>query len=77
MGKLINTTTMTIDGLVDVGAWCVAEGAHDRAALAQFEDGAGMLLGRKTYEGLAGFWPHQQGPWAKTLNPLPKYVASR
>jgi dihydrofolate reductase len=36
-----------------------------------------MLLGRKTYEGLAGFWPTEEGPWADTLNPLPKFVASR
>jgi dihydrofolate reductase len=36
-----------------------------------------MLLGRKTYEGLAGFWPTQEGPWADVLNPLPKLVASR
>ena len=77
MGRLINTTTMTVDGVTDVGEWYVAEGAHDRAGLDQFDDDAGMLLGRKTYEGLAGFWPDQTGPWADMLNPLPKYVASR
>jgi hypothetical protein len=44
---------------------------------AQFDGIAGMLLGRKTYVGLAGFWPTQTGPWADMLNPLPKYVASR
>lgn len=36
-----------------------------------------MLLGRKTYEGLAGFWPQQTGEWADMLNPLPKFVVSR
>ena len=25
----------------------------------------------------AGYWPHQTGPWADVLNPMPKYVASR
>jgi dihydrofolate reductase len=35
-----------------------------------------MLLGRKTYESLAGYWPMQEGPWADMLNPLPKVVAS-
>ena len=36
-----------------------------------------MVLGRKTYEGLAGYWPGQTGEWADLLNPLPKFVASR
>ena len=36
-----------------------------------------MLLGRKTYEGLAAFWSTQTGPWADMLNPMPKFVASR
>ena len=36
-----------------------------------------MLMGRKTYEGLAGYWPAQEGPWADKLNPMRKYVASR
>jgi dihydrofolate reductase len=77
MGKLINTTAITVDGLVDVGGWYVAEGEHDEASLAMFEGAAGMLLGRTTYEGLASFWPSQAGPWPEVLNPLRKYVASR
>lgn len=36
-----------------------------------------MILGRQTYEGLAGFWPQQTGAWPDVLNPLPKFVASR
>jgi len=77
VARLINMTTMTMDGVTDVGAWYVADGDHDAAAREQFDGIAGMLLGRKTYEGLAGFWPTQTGPWADMLNPLPKYVASR
>ena len=34
------------------------------------------MLGRKTYEGLAGYWPSQSGKWADMVNPLPKYVGS-
>jgi hypothetical protein len=36
----------------------------------------GLLLGRKTFVGLAGFWPEQTGKWADMVNGLPKYVAS-
>ena len=77
MGNVIGSTTMTLDGVATVGEWFVSEGGHDRAARQMLERGAGMLLGRKSYEGLAGYWQEQEGPWADLLNPMPKYVASR
>ena len=36
-----------------------------------------MLLGRTTFEGLAGYWSPLSDPWADILNPMPEYVASR
>ena len=38
-----------------------------------------LLLGRRTYDIFAGYWPHQgdDAPFAKFLNTVPKYVASR
>ena len=77
MARVINTTTMTLDALTDVADWYVSEGDHDAAAKAQFVGSAGMLMGRPTYEGLAGYWTRETGEWADLLNPLPKYVASR
>lgn len=77
MGRLINTTAMTVDGVIDVSDWFVAQGEHDDASLALFTEGSAMLLGRKTYEGLAGFWPTQSGRWADRMNEIPKFVASR
>ena len=77
MGRLINTTAMTVDGVIDVSDWFVAQGRHDDASLALFTEGSAMLLGRKTYEGLAGFWPSQSGRWADRMNEIPKFVASR
>ena len=37
-----------------------------------------MLLGRKTYEGLAAFWPNQPGgmPMVDYINSVPKFVVS-
>lgn len=36
-----------------------------------------LLLGRKTYDIFAAYWPHQQGAIADPFNRVPKYVASR
>ena len=77
MGKLRISTAMTVDGLVDVTGWYVPEGGHDRAGLEELDKAEAMLLGRKTYEGLAGYWPSAEGDWADLINPMPKYVVSR
>lgn len=68
---------MTLDSVIDVAEWYVAGGEHDRASREQLEQSAAMLLGRKTYEGLAAYWLAETGPWADLINPMPKYVASR
>jgi dihydrofolate reductase len=45
--------------------------------LAENRDSAALLMGRKTYEFFAGFWPQQEGrPLADIINRMPKYVAS-
>ena len=36
-----------------------------------------LLLGRRTYDIFAGYWPHQGGAIARLFNSIPKYVASR
>jgi dihydrofolate reductase len=36
-----------------------------------------IVLGRRTYEIFAGFWPHSEDPGAKELNEARKHVASR
>ena len=77
MGRLVSNTSMTADGLCDVGAWFVAEGDHDRAGVEQLAAAVGFVTGRTCYEGFLGFWPSATGPWAEVLNPMPKHVASR
>ncbi len=77
MGKLIATTQATLDGVVDpVGEWVQPDGDHGDHSLERQARSSGMVLGRKTYEGLAGYWPSQSGKWADMVNPLPKYVGS-
>ncbi len=36
-----------------------------------------LLLGRRTYDIFAAYWPTQEGPFAELFNRIPKYVASR
>jgi len=78
MGSLIATTQATIDGVIDpVGEWVQADGDHGEYSFERQAASAGLVLGRTTYEGLAGYWPEQTGGWADMVNALPKYVGSR
>ncbi len=36
-----------------------------------------LLLGRRTYDIFAAYWPHQDDEFAALFNRIPKYVASR
>ena len=77
MGKLIATTQATIDGVIDpVGEWVQADGDHGSYSFERQARSGGLVLGRKTYEGLAGYWPTQTGKWADMVNAMPKYVGS-
>jgi len=77
MGKLIATTQATLDGVVDpVADWVQPDGDHGTYSFERQARSAGLVLGRKTYEGLAGYWPSQTGSWADMVNALPKYVGS-
>jgi hypothetical protein len=64
MGRLINTTSMTIDdGSISVtgsSPRATTTEPHGRSPIAR---GAAMLVGRTSFEGFAGFWPTQFGPW--------------
>jgi dihydrofolate reductase len=77
VGKLVVSNAMTVDGVIDGFEWYVSEGEHEGAGRQKLAEAEAALLGRKTYEGLAGYWPTQEGPWAELINPLPKVVASR
>jgi dihydrofolate reductase len=77
MGKLIATAQATLDGVIDpVGEWVRPEEEHGVYSFERQARSAGMVLGRKTYEGLAAYWPTQSGTWADMVNAMPKYVGS-
>src|SRR5207302_10453521 len=55
---------------------------HDQAGGEElqrvFEEKFDLLLGRKTYEVFAGYWPYAPDGWiAKLFNEIKKYVVSR
>lgn len=77
--KLIVTAQCTLDGVIDsVGEWVEPEKDHGTHSFELQRDSGGLVMGRKTYEGLAGFWPNQpdDDPWAAMINSLPKFVGS-
>jgi dihydrofolate reductase len=45
--------------------------------LADIQSLDALLLGRKTYDMFAAYWPYQENAIAQVFNAVPKYVASR
>jgi dihydrofolate reductase len=61
------------------GGWAVPYGDEvmGRAIAAGMGQGGPLLLGRRTYEDFAGFWPKQaDNPFTEVLDNAQKYVAS-
>jgi dihydrofolate reductase len=81
IGKLIISTHITVDGVIgpDPGAWGIFAGEGERFKYDQLLAADALLLGRKVYEGLAGYWPTvtDDTGFAERTNSIPKYVASR
>jgi dihydrofolate reductase len=93
MAKIVVTNHVTLDGVMqapggpdgDSGfpypGW--AEPRNDEAMGRVLGErmgaGGALLIGRRTYEHLAEFWPYasEENPYTKVINSIPKYVASR
>ena len=77
MGRLIVSANMTTDMVIDpLEGWFQPDLAT-ADGLAQLSAADAVILGRKTYEKLADFWPKSDDEWADLINPMPKHVASR
>jgi dihydrofolate reductase len=95
MGALVMIEFLTVDGVMQGlgspgedpeggfvhGGWGApyAGSVHQVTASAGFARTSSYLFGRRTYEKMAAFWPHQpaDNTVAAHLNATPKYVASR
>lgn len=82
MRKLINSTYITLDGVIENPAWTMPYFAEEAAALAgeQTDAADALLMGRATYEGFAAAWPAMDesdpATGAAYFNNVRKYVAS-
>jgi dihydrofolate reductase len=80
VGRLIVSTQVTLDGVMDrIDKWFIPDGGHNDFGLSQLRAAGALLLGRKTYQGLASVWPGVAvtNEFAGPMNDLPKFVVSR
>lgn len=85
MGKLVISTNMSFDGIVQDSegglGWFDQVIGDDQAAWAGYfaqeaMDAEALLLGRVSDEWFASRWLGRTGEWADRLNGMPKYVVS-
>ena len=90
MGKLVYSTNMSLDGVVQDpdgkegfsrGGWFTAYGGQDleewgKVMHAEALGATALLLGRRSDEYFGTRWAARPGEWADRLNSLPKYVVS-
>jgi dihydrofolate reductase len=80
MRKLIISTQMTIDGVIDdVDKWLTWHGEHTEHDFDLLYSADALLLGRKVYEGLSVAWPGMtdDSGFAERINSIPKHIASK
>jgi dihydrofolate reductase len=95
MSRVVVSTFLSLDGVMqapgdseedrrggfDHGGWQLPyfDDVAGRAVSEGMATSGGLLLGRRTYEIFAAFWPSApaEDPFAATMNSFPKFVASR
>jgi dihydrofolate reductase len=92
MGIIVANLFLTLDGVYqgpggreedteggfDLGGWQmpVSDDEAEAAIEAEISLIDALLLGRKTYDIFAAYWPHQSGDIGGALNRVPKFVVS-
>ncbi len=87
MGKLVVSTFVTLDGVMEAPGgepshphtgWAGDFMGAEEVAFkeAEVREAGSLLLGRVTYESFAGAWPGYQGAFADRMNAMPKHVVS-
>ena len=82
MRKIINSTYITLDGVVEgPHLWpSLGRPGDERAGQIQTDlllSCDALLMGRHTYDGFAPVWPTRSGdPYSDHINAMPKYVVS-
>ncbi|MEU1643905.1 dihydrofolate reductase family protein [Micromonospora zamorensis] len=82
MRKLINSTYITLDGVIENPMWTMPYFDEEAASLAgaQTTEADAMLMGRATYDGMSAAWPTRDESDPTTgaayFNNVKKYVAS-
>lgn len=94
MSKIVVLNHLTLNGVMQApgrpdedrrdgfthGGWAIPDNdaVMDRVMGERYPKDGALLLGRRTYEDFASFWPHQKdNPFTDALNNTQKYVASR
>jgi dihydrofolate reductase len=88
MGRIVVSDNVSIDGVIEDpagdegferGGWVGLikdRPGVNKLALDEALGAEGLLLGRRSYEWMAGRWPSRSGELAERLNSMPKYVVS-
>ena len=83
MRKLIMKMSVSVDGFVGgprgEGDWIFRSSDENsmKWAASKILDVGLIIMGRKSFEGMANYWPTATGPFARPMNEIPKAVFTR
>ncbi len=83
MRKLIIKMSMSIDGFVSAADggkdWLFKTGDEESAAwsVGKIQEAGLIIMGRKSFETMAPYWPTATGPFAKPMNEIPKALFTK
>ena len=82
MSKIVNSTYISLDGVVEnPHLWPALPAGRgdtgDQIQVDLLQTSDAVVMGRRTYDGFAPVWPTRSGdPYSDRINTMPKYVVS-